>query len=114
EVNMWKTALRLFVFFLLSPWSEVLAQNDSHQVLLFTKTEGFRHDNIEEGVKVITKLFAKNGIQVSHTEDADVFLSDSLTKFQAVIFFSTTGEIFNKKQKDAFQDFLLEGNGFMG
>lgn len=111
---MKKTIWLLFAWLNMISFTDIHAQPHQHQVLLFTKTEGFRHDNIEEGVEVMRTLFAENGIQVSHTEDADVFLSDSLEKFHAVIFFSTTGEILNQPQKLAFQEFLLSGNGFMG
>lgn len=84
------------------------------KVLVFTKTAGFRHDNIEEGVKVLSKLFKEENIGMYHTEDASIFLSDSLKNFDAVLFFSTTGTILDDKQKSAFQDFLKSGKGFMG
>ena len=84
------------------------------KVLLFTKTAAFRHDNIEEGVQVIKKLYKENGIDVFHTEDAGIFLADSLKNFDAVLFFSTTGNILDEAQKNAFQKFLKSGKGFMG
>ena len=84
------------------------------KVLVFTKTAGFRHDNIEEGVKVLSGLLKDQNMQMFHTEDANVFLADSLNNFDAVLFFSTTGDIFNADQKEAFQKFLKSGKGFMG
>ena len=84
------------------------------KVLVFTKTAGFRHDNIEEGVKVLSGLLKDQNMQMFHTEDANVFLADSLNNFDAVLFFSTTGDIFNADQKEAFQTFLKSGKGFMG
>lgn len=100
---------------LMAVWgNSAQGQSDSHQVLLFTKTEGFRHENIEEGVKVFTELFARQGIHLVHTEDAAVFRSDSIANFQAVVFFSTTGDIFSAAEKKAFQRFLSSGKGFMG
>ncbi|WP_313367469.1 ThuA domain-containing protein [Sphingobacterium mizutaii] len=84
------------------------------KVLVFTKTAGFRHDNIEEGVKVLTKLLKDENIGMFHTEDANIFLADSLKNFDAVLFFSTTGTILDEEQKVAFQNFLKSGKGFMG
>ncbi|MDM1047532.1 ThuA domain-containing protein [Sphingobacterium hotanense] len=86
----------------------------SKKVLIFTKTAGFRHDNIEKGVEVLKKLYAEIGIQSVHSEDANLFLSDSLATFDAVLFFSTTGTIFNEEQKVAFQKYIRSGKGFMG
>ena len=84
------------------------------KVLIFTKTAGYRHDNIEKGVEVLKKLYNDIGIQTVHSEDANLFLSDSLASFDAVLFFSTTGTIFNKEQKEAFQKYIRSGKGFMG
>lgn len=84
------------------------------KVLIFTKTAGYRHDNIEKGVEVLKKLYNDIGIQTVHSEDANLFLSDSLASFNAVLFFSTTGTIFNKEQKEAFQKYIRSGKGFMG
>jgi len=36
----------------------------SDKVLLFTKTEDYRHESIETGVKAITKLGKQNGFDV--------------------------------------------------
>ncbi len=84
------------------------------KILLFTKTAGYRHDNIEKGVDVLKRLYVENGCQVVHSEDADIFLSDSISSFDAVLFFSTTGTIFNETQKEAFQKYIRSGKGFMG
>ncbi len=66
--------------------SQAWAAASPKKVLVFTKTTGFRHANIEKGVTVLKNIFSKEGIAVSHTEDANVFLADSLQYFQAVIF----------------------------
>lgn len=87
---------------------------EGKKLLLFTKTAGYRHDNIPKGVETIQRLFAKEGITVRHTEDAAVFLSDSIASFDGVLFFSTTGTIFNSEEKLAFQTFIESGKGFMG
>ncbi len=105
--------LLLFMAMLLS-CSQAWADASPKKVLVFTKTTGFRHANIEKGVTVLKNIFSKEGIAVSHTEDANVFLADSLQSFQAVIFFSTTGTILNAEQKTAFQKFIESGRGFMG
>ena len=106
--------LLVLIVCVLSSSGALHAQSPQKKVLLFTKTAGFRHDNIEEGVKIIQHLFADQGILTYHTEAAEVFLADSISTFDAVVFFSTTGTIFNTQEKQAFQRYLLSGKGFMG
>src|SRR5690606_19798210 len=47
-------------------------------------------------------------------EDSNYFTADSLNQFGAVIFLSTTGDILNDDQKEALQEFIRAGKGFVG
>ncbi len=91
-----------------------LGISQSKKVLVFSKTKGYRHTSIETGIKAIRKLGEVNGFEVSATEDAAIFTSDSLKRYQAVLFLSTTGNIFNKAQERAFKSFIINGGGFVG
>jgi len=87
-------------------------KNDA--VLVFTKTEGFRHESIEIGVDNIKALGLEKGFNVSHTEDANMFNSEKLKQFDLVIFLSTTGDVLNENQQEAFEQFIKKGGSFMG
>ncbi|MEM6551141.1 MAG: ThuA domain-containing protein [Planctomycetota bacterium] len=84
------------------------------RMLLFTKTAGFRHGNIPDGVKAIRTLCSRLGIDMIHTEDARLFNDDDLAKFDVVTFFNTTGNVLDEQQQAAFQRFIRAGNGFAG
>jgi type 1 glutamine amidotransferase/glucose/arabinose dehydrogenase len=84
------------------------------KVLVFSKTAGFRHDSIGAGVEAMKKLAAQKGFSVTHTEDANVFLSPELGSYDAVMFLSTTGDILNADQEAAFERFIRSGKGFLG
>ena len=104
---------------ILSVWtfSSATAQNDSQSqqaVLLFTKTEGFRHQSIPAGIKAIQILADQNNIRAKHTEDAEYFHPDSLSGFDGVVFLNTTGDILNNPQQLALKQFIRSGGGFMG
>lgn len=107
--------MKYIVFFI--AWS-VLAQVNmgygQERVLIFSKTEGFRHESIPKGVETVTNLLHAEGISTVHSEDSDYFCADSLQQFDAVIFLSTTGNLFNAEQKAAFQKFIRSGKGFVG
>ncbi len=84
------------------------------KVLVFSKTTGFRHDNIEKGAETIIALGKVHGFDVVHSEDATLFTDDNLKQYAAVVFLSTTGDIFDEQQKGAFTRYIQAGNGFVG
>jgi len=84
------------------------------KVLVFSKTTGFRHDSIPDGIAAIKKLGAENNFAVDATEDAAVFNDTSLAQYRAIIFLNTTGDLFDDNQKAAFQRYIRSGRGFAG
>jgi hypothetical protein len=84
------------------------------KVLLFTKTDGFHHESINEGVVAIKKLAERNTFSVDWQENAAIFNDKGLEKYQAVIFLNTTGNILNEEQQAAFEKFIKAGKGFVG
>ena len=84
------------------------------RVLVFSKTAGFRHDSILDGIAAIRGLGAENGFAVDATEDASVFDDTRLAPYAAVVFLCTTGDILDEKQQAAFQRFIEAGGGFVG
>jgi type 1 glutamine amidotransferase len=84
------------------------------RVLLFTKTAGFVHSSIPKGVAAIQKLGTDNGFEIDTTSNAAFFNEDSLTKYAAVIFLNTTGDVLNNKQEIAFERYIQAGGGFAG
>lgn len=86
----------------------------TEKVLVFTKTEGFRHNSIEDGVALLKTQAGSNNFEVTHTEDASVFNDNNLRDYKLVIFLSTTGNILNDNQQEAFKKFINNGGGFVG
>ena len=84
------------------------------KVLLFTKTDGFHHESINEGVTAIKQLAQRHTFSVDWQEDAKLFNDKNLEKYQAVIFLNTTGNIFNEEQQAAMEKFIKAGKGFVG
>lgn len=84
------------------------------RVLVFTKTAAFVHSSIPKGVAAIQKLGTENGFEADTTSNAAFFNEDSLTKYAAVIFLNTTGDVLNNKQEIAFERYIQAGGGFAG
>lgn len=83
-------------------------------ILIFSKTVEFRHASIEDGKEMFLKLGVENDFGVDTTENADVFNDDSLQKYSAIVFLSTTGDILDHAQQAALQRYVQAGGGFFG
>ncbi len=91
---------------------EMSAEKD--RVLIFSKTNGYRHESIEVGIAAIKKLGAENNFDVDATEDS-LYLNDAnFKKYKTIIFLSTTGTVLGKDQELALQNFIHKGGGLVG
>ena len=89
-------------------------RSGSPKVLVFAKTAGFHHESIAKAIPAIEKLGKENGFDVDTTTNAAMFNEDTLKKYSAIIFLSTTGALFNTTERVAFQRYIQAGGGFMG
>ncbi|MER7872291.1 ThuA domain-containing protein [Streptomyces solisilvae] len=90
------------------------AAEPSGRVLVFSKTAGFRHDSIPDGIAAIEELGAQGGFAVDATEDGAAFTSDNLARYDAVVFLSTTGDVLDAAQQSAFEGYVKAGGGYAG
>jgi len=90
------------------------AAGDDYDVLVFSKTAGFRHSSIPTGVEAIRTLGAENGFSVTATEDAGAFTDGNLAQYEAVVFLSTTGDVLDETQQAAFERYIEGGGGYVG
>ncbi len=84
------------------------------RVLVYSRTTGFRHYSIEAGKLMIEQLGRDNGFAVETTEDPKAFTPDNLARFAAVVFLSTTGDVLDASQQDAFERYVRRGGGWVG
>lgn len=87
---------------------------EGESVLVFSKTAGFRHDSIPDGIEALQQLGAEHGFTVEATEDAGVFTPESLAAYDAVVFLSTTGDVLDEAQQEAFEGYIEDGGGYVG
>jgi len=65
-------------------------------------------------VASISQFLRSKEILVDATEDAKYFAEDSLKNYSAVIFLSTTGNVFDSRQQVEFERYIQAGGGFVG
>lgn len=83
-------------------------------LLLFSKTAGYHHASIPAGINAIKKMGAQNGFDVDTTTDASAFTDKNLKRYTALLFLSTTGNLFDTLQKAALQRYVEAGGGLIG
>jgi type 1 glutamine amidotransferase len=90
------------------------AADAPYAVLVFSKTAGFRHDSIPQGIQMIRDLGAANNFTVTMTEDAAQFNPTNLARFQAAVFLNTTGDVLDPTQQTALENYIHAGGGYVG
>ncbi|AXK31427.1 DUF1080 domain-containing protein [Streptomyces armeniacus] len=89
-------------------------KKEGENVLVFSKTAGFRHDSIPDGIAAVQQLGEENGFTVEATEDAARFTPENLAKYDAVVWLSTTGDVLDDAQQTAFEEYVQAGGGYVG
>jgi cytochrome c len=84
------------------------------RVLVFSRTLGFRHNSIPDGIRMIQAIGQQLKFVVDITEDPAKFTEDSLKRYSAVVFMSTTGNVLDARQQIDFERYIQAGGGFVG
>src|SRR5215217_3488883 len=84
------------------------------RVLVFSKTSGWHHSSIPNGIAAIQKLGTENNFDVDTTTSGTYFVEDSLKKYAAVIFLNTTLDVLDSYQEAEFERYIQSGGGFVG
>ncbi|MDR3228159.1 MAG: ThuA domain-containing protein [Puniceicoccales bacterium] len=99
------------------------AEGDSFNVLVFSKTNGFRHgDAIAVGQPFFKKQGELHGFKVELSEDPSLFTPEKLKKYQAIVLLNTTGAFLADKPRQqapeerraAFENWVKEGGAIVG
>jgi type 1 glutamine amidotransferase len=83
-------------------------------VLVFTRTTGFRHDSIEAGVDALRRLGVDSGFSVERTEDPADFSDDNLARFDVVCWLNTDSDVLGEAEQGAFERYIRAGGGWVG
>jgi type 1 glutamine amidotransferase len=91
-----------------------IVPGDEARVLVFTRTTGFRHDSIPDGIAALGRIGEEAGIVVDATEDPDAFRDANLSGYRAVVFLLTTGDVLDGEGQAALERFVRSGGGWVG
>ncbi len=84
------------------------------RVLVYSKTTGFRHDSIADGVHALSLAGKERGWEVLATEDPASFHAARLARFDVALFLNTNGEVLDERGREGLAAFVRSGKGFVG
>ena len=83
-------------------------------VLVFIRTEGFAHPSIADGVAMIDDIGIEEGHLITVTAETDAFTPSALALYDVTVWLSTTGDVLDDAEQDAFEGFMHRGGGYVG
>jgi len=83
-------------------------------ILVFSKTSGFRHASISSGLKMLYDNSRKQNWVITATEDASLLRDEFLARFDVAVFLNPTGDAICEMGQSAFEKFMKSGKGFVG
>jgi type 1 glutamine amidotransferase len=99
------------IFLVTNAWSKSAPKP---RILVFSKTAGYYHESIPDGIAAIYRLGKKNNFEVDVTTDSTFFTSNNLKNYAAVVFLSTTGNVLSHDGEKAFEQYIKSGGGYVG
>ena len=83
-------------------------------LLIFTKTNAYRHEAFEQGTQVLLALASELGLSATATEDARAFEPANIARYRATIWLSTSGNVLDASERAGFEAFIRGGGGYLG
>ena len=84
-------------------------------VLVFSKTNGFRHhEGIPAAAAALGEIADARGWSIFSTENGAIFAPELLERFDVVVWSSATGRLLTDDQRAALRRFVEDGGGFVG
>ena len=85
------------------------------RILLFEKINGFRDGpSVEAAAAGLRAMALRNGWSLVSTANGAVMSAEILAEFDVVIWNNISGDVLTLRQREAFQDYINDGGGFVG
>ncbi|MFA9390716.1 MAG: ThuA domain-containing protein [Prolixibacteraceae bacterium] len=110
---MKRNLILLLLTFLISGLSNQNLAAKPLKLLIFSKTNGYRHASIPSGLEALNKLATENNWQITASEDSSIFTTQQLSNIDLVIFLSTSGDVLGSAEQQALQHFVESGKGLL-
>ncbi|KDQ57247.1 hypothetical protein JAAARDRAFT_35868 [Jaapia argillacea MUCL 33604] len=90
------------------------AERLAGRVLIYSYTDGFRHDSIPTAIQALKKQGPSINVLFDATEEKSWFNDTGLAQYDAILFLDTTGDFLDAPGVAALQRYLNLGGNFVG
>src|SRR5690242_14940647 len=91
-----------------------MATKEPINVLVFSKTAGYRHESISTAIAALGNLASETGLfTITASEDESLFEPSSLSNYRVVILLHTSGNFLRPSSLRAFQEHVRSGGGVL-
>ena len=105
---------KIFFFGLISLLIASTIQAKPIKILIFSKTNGFRHKTISTASAALKTLAQQNNWELTFTEDSLMFSHyKSLKPYKAVLFLYASGKVFGTDEENAFAKYIEKGGSLV-
>lgn len=104
----------LFLGIVLLPAPAAAQDLADTSLLVFSKTNGYRHAAIPDGIQTLRTLSNEHGFRVEATEDSTAFRPERLSTVDVVVFLNTSGDVLGPTGQNALRNFVRSGGGYVG
>lgn len=87
---------------------------DKLNILVFTKTNGFRHKSIPKSIDKMNQWSKTEHWNIGFSEDSTQINDIVLNQTDVLVFLNTGGNILGKPEKEALVRYINKGGGFVG
>lgn len=92
----------------------VVQAQPQFRALLVTKTGGWHHESIVDGVPALQALARRHNFRLDRHQDRIPLSDQLLSNYEVIILLNTTENIFNEEEQAAFEKFIRAGKGYVG
>lgn len=103
----------VLIFFVMQSSIARPCTDNTFRLLVFTKTNDFRHEVIPVSINALTGIAELNGWQITFTEDSLMINALALDTFSVVVFLHTSGNVLGVEQQDALKNYVEGGGGLV-
>jgi type 1 glutamine amidotransferase len=83
-------------------------------LLVFSRTEGYRHESIPESIAILSRILPEIGISADFTENVESFRATTLARYHGVLWLQTTGNVLDPDGRAAYAEFVRKGGATIG
>lgn len=84
------------------------------KILVFTKTEGYHHESISSGIKMLKGLSEEENWTIFATDQSELIRDSILESIDVVVFLNPSGDALCDEGQAAMEGFFKQPKGFVG